>query len=58
MISGRYIIGNESYDILLHFPKDSEWNFKSETKICNIFIFLAEKLGIFDHIFNQKMKLL
>ena len=37
MIPGHYITGNESYNIPLHFPKDSEWYFNSETKIFNIF---------------------
>ena len=39
MIPGHYITGNESYDIPLDFPKDSERNFKFETKIFNIFNF-------------------
>ena len=41
-ISGRYIVGNESYSIPFHFPKDTEWNFKYETKIFNIFNFLSK----------------
>ena len=39
MIPGHYIIGNESYNTPLNFPKDSEWNFKSENKIFNILNF-------------------
>jgi len=42
MMSGRYIIGNESYNIFLDFPKDSEWNFKFEIIIFNILIFWLE----------------
>ena len=46
MILGHYITGNESYNIPLHFPKDWEWNVKSEIKIFKIFHFWLKILSL------------
>ena len=53
MIPGHFIARNETCKILLHFPKDSESNFKFETKIFNIFNFGREK-SAFLIIFSTK----
>ena len=53
MIPGHYIIGNESYNTPLNFPKDLEWNFKFETKIYNNFIFWRKNWAFFT-IFSTK----
>ena len=45
-ISGRYIVGNESYSISFHFPKDTERTCKSETNSLSEtygFFFLTER---------------
>ena len=52
-ISGRYIVGNESYSIPFHFPKDTEWNFKSETKILKMFDFLSKKCSSFSNFLTK-----
>ena len=41
-IPDHYIVGNESYNTPLDFPKDTERNFNSETKFFKIFNFLSK----------------
>ena len=54
-ISDHYTVGNGSYNTPFDFPKDTEQNFKSETKILKVFKFLSKKYSILA-IFNKKLK--
>ena len=55
-ILGRYIVGNESYSIPFHFPKDTEWNFKSETNIFKIFHFWSKNYTFFNDFLTKNSK--
>ena len=59
MVWGHYIVGKGSYNIGFDFPKHSEWNFKSKTKISNFYHFVCEncvKMAIFYTQNSKKSK--
>ena len=42
-IPDHYIMGNGSFSIFFSFPKDTEWNVKSEIRISRFFNFWSQK---------------